>query len=230
MTIDLRHQDRDRLLAQFAQTRAQTERLAARLSADDQQLQSMPDASPTKWHRAHTTWFFETFVLGPGGRRAGRRPVRGPLQLVLRGRRAAARARPKRGLLSRPTAAEVGEYRAIVDARVAELLREGGAATLDRVAARRRARDRARGAAPGAAPHRHPPRLLGEPAAPVVPCGPRPGATRPASATSPLRASSRFDGGLREIGAGRGEPVRVRQRAAAPQGTGWSRSSSPIGS
>ena len=45
------------------QTRARTEILAARMTPEDQQLQSMPDASPTKWHRAHTTWFFEAFVL-----------------------------------------------------------------------------------------------------------------------------------------------------------------------
>jgi hypothetical protein len=57
--------ERDRLLQAFAETRARTESLAAPLSAEDQQLQSMPDTSPTKWHRGHTTWFYETFVLEP---------------------------------------------------------------------------------------------------------------------------------------------------------------------
>ena len=71
----------------YASVRATTERLAAPLSAEDQTVQSMPDVSPTKWHRAHVTWFFETFVLGPNlaGYRPYRRRVRLHLQLVLRG-------------------------------------------------------------------------------------------------------------------------------------------------
>ncbi|HLY05487.1 MAG TPA: hypothetical protein VKR31_07050, partial [Rhizomicrobium sp.] len=51
------------LAARYRAVRAETERLAAPLSAEDQCVQSMPDASPAKWHRAHTTWFFECFVL-----------------------------------------------------------------------------------------------------------------------------------------------------------------------
>jgi hypothetical protein len=53
------------LTARFLDVRTRTERLAAPLSAEDQTVQSMPDASPTKWHRGHVTWFFETFVLAP---------------------------------------------------------------------------------------------------------------------------------------------------------------------
>ena len=53
------------LRVRYHRVRGFTEALAAPLSAEDQTVQTMPDVSPTKWHRAHTTWFFETFVLGP---------------------------------------------------------------------------------------------------------------------------------------------------------------------
>ena len=57
--------DQRSLTNRFLDTRSMTEELAAPLSPEDQQIQSMPDVSPTKWHRAHTTWFFDTFVLQP---------------------------------------------------------------------------------------------------------------------------------------------------------------------
>ena len=56
---------RSALAQRYAQVRAQTLALAAPLTAEDCVVQSMPDASPVKWHLAHTTWFFETFVLAP---------------------------------------------------------------------------------------------------------------------------------------------------------------------
>ena len=58
------HEKPSDLPAAYARVRAGTERLASVLSPEDQTVQTMPDVSPTKWHRAHVTWFFETFILG----------------------------------------------------------------------------------------------------------------------------------------------------------------------
>ena len=118
----------------FSETRSLTERLAARLTPEDQQLQSMTDASPTKWHRAHTTWFFETFVLRPFV--PGYRPFH-PLYSYLFnsyydqvGER---HARPARGLLSRPSAEEISIYRRAIDAAVELLLETAGEPVHQRV-------------------------------------------------------------------------------------------------
>ena len=103
--------------------RAASEALAAPLSPEDCQVQSMPDASPTKWHLAHVSWFFETFLLAP--HLAGYRPF-DPAYAVLFnsyyvgvGER---HPRPERGLLSRPPLDEIHAYRRHVDAAMLELL------------------------------------------------------------------------------------------------------------
>jgi ergothioneine biosynthesis protein EgtB len=113
----------DRLASDFERVRAQTEALAAPLSAEDQCVQSMPDASPTKWHRAHTTWFFETFVLGPAGVE-GLSPE--PYAVLFNSYYNAVGEqyhRPSRGLLTRPSHDEVTAYRKRVDDALLELLR-----------------------------------------------------------------------------------------------------------
>ena len=114
--------DRAPLTRHYAATRRRTEALAAPLSAEDQTVQSMPDVSPTKWHRAHTSWFFETFVLQPylPGYRVFD-PAYGYLFNSYYEAVGARHPRPQRGLVSRPGAAEIGRYRAHVDAAMAEL-------------------------------------------------------------------------------------------------------------
>jgi ergothioneine biosynthesis protein EgtB len=107
----------------FRAVRAETESRAAPLSPEDQQIQSMADASPTKWHRAHTTWFFEQFLLmahAPGYRIFDERfAFLFNSYYVAAGPR---HARPKRGLITRPDAQDVAKYRAHVDAAVIALI------------------------------------------------------------------------------------------------------------
>src|SRR5580658_11355032 len=115
----------------FREVRGETERRAAPLSAEDQVVQSMPDASPTKWHRAHTTWFFEQFLLVPNVERY--RPFDERFAFLFNSYYVAAgprHARPKRGLITRPSAAEVAAYRAHVDAAVEQLLADVAPAKL----------------------------------------------------------------------------------------------------
>jgi len=107
----------------YARVRAQTERLAAPLSAEDCCVQSMPDASPTKWHLAHTSWFFETFVLERmlPGYRIFHPEFRVLFNSYYNGV-GEQHPRSQRGLLTRPSLAEVLAYRAHVDRHVLEVL------------------------------------------------------------------------------------------------------------
>src|SRR3954451_7901277 len=118
--------ERATLADDYRRVRALTESLAAPLSPEDQTVQSMPDVSPTKWHRAHTTWFHETFVLGP--HHPGYRPFDDRYGYLFNSYYEAAgprHERTQRGLLTRPGAAEIGDYRAHVDAAMSDLLAGG---------------------------------------------------------------------------------------------------------
>ncbi|MFC4334192.1 ergothioneine biosynthesis protein EgtB [Salininema proteolyticum] len=113
----------DALGRRYDEVRSYTERLAAKLSPEDQTVQSMPDTSPTKWHRAHVTWFFETFALAPAERDFA--PYQDDYWFLFNSYYEAVgprHARPMRGVISRPGADEVGRYRAVVDKRMREAL------------------------------------------------------------------------------------------------------------
>ena len=114
------------LIERYRKVRADSLRLTAPLSAEDQIAQSMTDASPVKWHLAHVTWFFETFVLTPN--LAGYEvfdPRFGYLFNSYYEAVGARHPRPARGLLTRPSSAEVLAYRAHVDAAMVRLLTGG---------------------------------------------------------------------------------------------------------
>ena len=115
----------------YRRVRAATVALAAPLTVEDQVVQSMPEVSPTKWHLAHTSWFFETFVLRPG--LPGYRPLDERYAYLFNSYYVAAGDRipqPQRGLLSRPTVAEVHDYRAHVDAAMLRFLERSAPALL----------------------------------------------------------------------------------------------------
>jgi ergothioneine biosynthesis protein EgtB len=111
----------------YSQTRRLTEKLCEPLSIEDFVVQSMPDASPTRWHVAHTTWFFETFVLARW--EADYRPANTDFQFLFNSYYNSvgeAFPRARRGLLTRPTVGEVFEYRHAVDGRISRLLNHPG--------------------------------------------------------------------------------------------------------
>jgi len=107
----------------YRDVRSVTEALTQRLSPEDQTVQSMPDVSPTKWHRAHTTWFFETFVLQRFA--AGYRPFDDTYGYLFNsyyetvGPR---HVRAERGLVTRPGIGEVARYRTFVDDEMSALI------------------------------------------------------------------------------------------------------------
>lgn len=110
-------------IARYREVRSLSERLAATLSPEDQQIQAFAYASPTKWHLGHVTWFFETFVLGRHD--PGRKLYCAAFETLFNsyyeglGPRI---ARGMRGLLSRPTASEVRAWRAAIDGEMEALL------------------------------------------------------------------------------------------------------------
>jgi ergothioneine biosynthesis protein EgtB len=113
----------ERLLAHFHQVRNFTDGLCAGLEPEDYVVQSMPDVSPTKWHLAHTTWFFETFILKKFV--PGYRPEIPEYAYLFNSYYNAAgdmHRRDLRGLISRPTVREAHRYRASIDSHIDNLL------------------------------------------------------------------------------------------------------------
>ena len=121
------------LAGRYAEVRSASMQLAAPLSDEDCQAQSMPDASPTKWHLAHVSWFFETFVLERHER--GFQPFDARFRVLFNSYYqgvGAQHPRAQRGLITRPGLATVKRYRAQVDERMQALLaREALAASFD---------------------------------------------------------------------------------------------------
>ena len=111
-----------RIVERFESVRSMTRKICSPLCDEDCVVQSMPDASPIRWHLAHTTWFFETFVLAQD---TAYRPFHEKFLYLFNSYYNSVGeqfARPNRGILSRPTVSEIWEYREYVDERILELL------------------------------------------------------------------------------------------------------------
>jgi len=132
MTPDAHSNPPSTLRRRFREVRGLSEALVRPLSAEDQGVQSMPDASPAKWHLAHTTWFFERMLLVP---RRGYRPFDARYDVLFNSYYlglGTPMTRAERGMLTRPSAEEVLDYRHHVDCAVADLLDDGTcAATIE---------------------------------------------------------------------------------------------------
>src|SRR5436190_21379396 len=123
------------LTRRYSQTREFTEHLCKPLAVEDFVVQSMPDVSPTRWHLAHTTWFFETFVLARW--ETDYRPFSTHYQFLFNSYYNSVGEqfpRTRRGLLTRPTVAQVFEYRHAVDQRMLRLLTSLGDADAQDIA------------------------------------------------------------------------------------------------
>src|SRR6266851_9933942 len=127
--------NRQALIEQFQQVRTFSESLCKPLAREDYVIQSMPDCSPTKWHLAHVSWFFETFLLKPSV--SDYQPLNPQYAYLFNSYYNAAGdkyPRPQRGLISRPTVDEVYRYRRHVDEHVLDLLECSSEDDLPRVA------------------------------------------------------------------------------------------------
>src|ERR1700731_2784785 len=126
--------ERQALAERYQQVRQSTEALSAPLAVEDYVIQSMPDCSPTKWHLAHVSWFFETFILGPSvPGYASLHPQYTYLFNSYYNAIGERHCRPKRGLISRPTVKDTYRYRAYVDEHMLNLLEHADDELLERI-------------------------------------------------------------------------------------------------
>ena len=159
--------DRLAALKRLVEIRGQSAALAANLMPEDQSIQSMPDASPTKWHLGHTTWFFETFILARGLDPSYRAfdPAFAYLFNSYYEAAGPRHPRPERGLLSRPTVDLVGAYRDHVTAAMTRFVERADEATWREIAPLLELGLQSRAAASGTDPDGHQARLFAQPAA-----------------------------------------------------------------